>query len=124
MRKLSSFTRKFECARYCQFVEGLVKLSPVGLNQQSDCGGTVFDTLLQYGTWNILYDTAYLNSNVRALASLSGALIDHGAVATIDSATKLPSWLEVLTNECFTFNANYLFLPTVINDHGAEGIYA
>ena len=84
----------------------------------------MFDTLLQYGTDNILYDTAYLNSNVRALASLSGALVDHGAVATIDSATKLPGWLEVLTYEYFTSNPNYLFLPIVINARGAEGICA
>ena len=100
-----------------------MKLSPVGLNQQSGHGGTVFDTLLRYGTTTILYDTAYLNSNVRALASLAGVLIDHGAVATIDSAIKLPSWLEVLTDESSTSTPNYLFLPTVINNRGAEGIY-
>lgn len=100
-----------------------MKLSPVALNQQSSCGGTVFDTLLKYGARGIFDDMTYLGSNIRALSRLSGVLIDHGAIITTDSAIRLPSCLDIPKYCYFKSSPNYLFLPTVIDDRGAEGIY-
>lgn len=111
-------------AQCCQFLKALVELSPVGLNQQSIFGGTVFDTLLHFGGLGILGDTDNLSSDVRALASLSRVLIDHGAVVTIESAIELPTYFGIFYHHYSKSITNYLFLPTVIDDCGAEGIYA
>lgn len=124
VHQLPYLRRRLGFAQCCQFLKALVELSPVGLNQQSSFGGTVFDTLLHIGTHGVLDDTDDLSSDVRALASLSRVLIDHGAVVTIESAIKLPTYLEILDYHDFKSSPNYLFLPTVIDDCGAEGIYA
>ncbi|BCS23740.1 uncharacterized protein APUU_40184S [Aspergillus puulaauensis] len=105
---------------YCQFIEGLMRISPAGLNQQSDRGGTVFDTLLLQGTSRMGHGTSTLGISIPALTSLGTTLLEHGAVVTADLVTELTSVPKLIIRPSTICTPNYLFLPTVIDRCGPE----
>lgn len=100
-----------------------MRLCPTGPNQQSDHGGTVFDTLLQQGTRGRGGGTSTLGVCIPALTGLGITLLEHGAVVTVDLVTRLWIGPKFAAFPYLMSTPNYLFLPTVIDKCGPEGIY-